>query len=348
MPAEIETAVLADTKAWWGGDKIFDTTNEPMTIERIFEAEPVFAAKVESIKFPITLDTGAIVDAEDYRANVRREYDLDHVKLNVEPKLLGIVKAGYKIFQPFHQAELLTDLLASGELELESALSLRGGSVTVLLARLPDNVVIAGDETAQYVAIVNSYDASYSLTVVFTPIRIVCQNTLNMALSRAKRIFRVRHLGRMEIAIQDVRTALGMTHKYVDALSAYATEMSKKKLTKRQADRFVEILVPVPDEVMRVKAKDGEKDATEEARLANKRAIDNALKLREKIREIEGTTDHLANHRGTGWGWLQAVSTYMDHEKNYRSAESKFMLTLGDPRNILTDAQRALAEVVAR
>lgn len=73
-------------------------------------------------------------------------------------------------------------------MKYETAGSLQDGKKVWLLAKLPDNYIISGDRISPYMVFSNSHDGSGSIKIAMTPIPIVCQNTLNLALSNAKRI----------------------------------------------------------------------------------------------------------------------------------------------------------------
>lgn len=63
-----------------------------------------------------------------------------------------------------------------------------------LLAKLPDSE-ICGDKTEPYVCFSNTHDGSGAVRVCMTPVRVVCNNTLNLALNTAQRAWSVRHVG---------------------------------------------------------------------------------------------------------------------------------------------------------
>ena len=83
----------------------------------------------------------------------------------------------------------ITDDLLGAGVSYETAGSLQGGRKVWLLARMPHRYIIAGDEIAPYLVVMNSHDGSSGIKVAMTPIRVVCQNTLNLALDSAKRIW---------------------------------------------------------------------------------------------------------------------------------------------------------------
>ena len=104
--------------------------------------------------------------------------------------VLGVVTDAYKIVQNT-DAFAFTDNIIGGDVRYETAGSLAGGKRIWLLARLPETEIV-GDKVEQYLVFTNTFDGSGSVRVSCTPIRVVCQNTLNVALSTAKRSWSIR------------------------------------------------------------------------------------------------------------------------------------------------------------
>ena len=124
--------------------------------------EPVYTQSEELIK--------------GYKANVR---DSDR-------KVLGVVTARYKVIQN-EEAFSFTDALLGEGVRYETAGSLQGGRKVWLLARLPHEYIISGEQISPYLVFSNTHDGSGAIKVALTPIRVVCNNTLNLALNTAKR-----------------------------------------------------------------------------------------------------------------------------------------------------------------
>ncbi len=85
------------------------------------------------------------------------------------------------------------------------------------------------------------------LKVAITPIRVVCQNTLNLALSTAKRSWSMIHAGNIEEKFQVARNTLVLAEKYMDKLGKEFETLRRKKLTDKQVKEYIEILLPIED-----------------------------------------------------------------------------------------------------
>ena len=139
--------------------------------------------------------TGAMIPG--YRANVR----------STDDAVLGVVSDRYRIVQNEEAFQFTDDLLGEG-VTYETAGSLQGGKKVWMLARLPRKYLIAGDQVEPYLVIFNSHDGSSGVKVAMTPIRVVCQNTLNLALNTAKRSWTARHTENVLLRVQDARETL--------------------------------------------------------------------------------------------------------------------------------------------
>ena len=141
-----------------------------------------------------------IVAGLDWTVEQRNVYSEDGSQIpgykvntrSTDQATLGIVSDRYKVVQNVDAFQFTDDLLGDG-VTYETAGSLQGGRKVWMLARMPQRYIISGDEIAPYLVVMNSHDGSSGIKVAMTPIRVVCQNTLNLALNTAKRIWAAKH-----------------------------------------------------------------------------------------------------------------------------------------------------------
>lgn len=131
-----------------------------------------------------------------YKANIR----------STDRSVLGIVSDRYKIVQNQDAFQFTDDLLGEG-VTYETAGSLQGGRKVWMLAKMPHRYIISGDEIEPYLVVMNSHDGSSGIKVAMTPIRVVCQNTLNLALGSAKRIWTTKHTENVMSRVYEAREA---------------------------------------------------------------------------------------------------------------------------------------------
>lgn len=238
------------------------------------------------VQEPIITATGDLV--EGYKANVR---DTDH-------RVLGVVTDRYKIAQNT-DAFSFTDALLGEGVRYETAGSLQEGKKVWLLARLPHEYIIAGEHISPYLLFFNSHDGSGAVKVCITPIRVVCNNTLNLALATAKRSWSMVHTGDINGKLEEAKNTLFMAEKYMDSLGKEFEVLRKKNLTDAQVKEYIEILLPIePD--------------------ASSQQIRNVKSLREDLNRRYYDAPDLKGTGKNGYRFINAVSDFATHAKPLR------------------------------
>lgn len=180
--------------------------------------------------------TGRKELVEGYKANVR---DSDR-------KPLGVVTDRYRVIQN-REAFAFTDSLLGEGVRYETAGSLLGGRKVWLLARMPHEYIISGERISPYLLFSNTHDGSGAVRVALTPIRVVCSNTLNLALVTAKRSWSMIHTGNVRSRMKEAEDTLFLAGQYMDSLGKEFEALRKKKLSDRQVMEYIEILLPLEE-----------------------------------------------------------------------------------------------------
>lgn len=175
------------------------------------------------------------------------EFIIPGYKVNVRDSdlaILGIVSDKYRVVQNDEAFAFTDDLLEEG-VRYETAGALQGGRKVWILAKMPKRYEILGDEIEPYFLLMNSHDGSSGFTVAMTPVRVVCNNTLNLALKKAPRIWTSRHttnvLSRMTEAQETyikVKDYMNELDKEIETLAA--KRLSGQVVTKLLAEFFPE------------------------------------------------------------------------------------------------------------
>ena len=227
--------------------------------------------------------------------------------------VLGVVGSRYKPVQNA-DAFAFTDELVGGDVRYETAGSLSGGKRVWMLAKMPDTKVL-DDVVEPYLCLTNSHDGFGSMKVCMTPVRVVCQNTLNMALNKAKRTWNVRHSGNIEGKLAEAQHTLGLANQYMENFAKEAEDLYKIKVAPADFKELTETLFPITAEMTQRK-----EDAQWLLQCQLKEAWD---------------MDDLGNIRGTGWGFINAVSDMTTHRPPARKTdnyqENMFMYTIDAP-----------------
>ena len=136
----------------------------------------------------------------------------------------------YRVVQN-EDAFAFTDALLGEGVTYETAGSLQNGRRTWILAKLPQNYIISGDEITPYLVFMNSHDGTGAIKAAMTPIRVVCQNTLNLALKTAKRTWSADHVGDIQGKMEDARYTLLYADQYMKELGKAIDALRRIKLS---------------------------------------------------------------------------------------------------------------------
>lgn len=163
-------------------------------------------------------------------------------------KFLGVVGNRYQIVQNT-DAFAFTDALLGEGVKYETAGSLKDGKVIWLLARMPETIQILGDEVAPYLVFTNTHDGSGAVRVTMTNVRVVCNNTLNMALKGAKRVWSARHTGSITSKLDDAMETLQFAHNYIEAQKETFEQLHKVKLSDTTVYSTIQNLIPIGEDL---------------------------------------------------------------------------------------------------
>ena len=170
--------------------------------------------------------------------------------------ILGIVGERYT---PLQNEDLFSfgDNLLDGGGRWETAGSIKGGRVVFGSIALANSITLdpngIADKIDNYLLINTSHDGSIAIQASITPVRVVCANTLNLALSSfkgkkaSKQTFKIRHTQTAEGKIAVARQALGLANTYIDEFSELANKLIQTEITKAQFDKIVELAYPEPE-----------------------------------------------------------------------------------------------------
>lgn len=158
--------------------------------------------------------------------------------------MLGVVSDRYRIVQNTEAFSFTDELLGQG-VRYETAGSLMGGRKVWLLARLPREFIIAGERISPYLVFSNTHDGSGAVRVAVTPIRVCCNNTLNLALSTAARSFSMVHTGDVKEKVSEAKQTLFMADNYMENLGREFERLRKQKISDQQVREYIDQLLPI-------------------------------------------------------------------------------------------------------
>ena len=282
MSALLETMFYTREKPWHGlGTRVEEAPNSADALKLAGLNWTVRSEDVLSVR-------GDVIP--EYRANVRDSDDT----------VLGIVGTRYKIVQNT-DAFAFTDALIGGDVRYETAGSLKDGKQVWLLAKMPEQN-IAGDEVEPYLCFSNTHDGSGALRICMTPIRVVCNNTLNPALSTAKRSWAMRHTENIESRMQEAKDCLFLANKYMNSLTEYADVAKKTPVPDAKLKEYLDELFPVIGE-------------------PTDRKISNVKEAKDTFMVCYFAPD-IRKFRGTAWGAMNAMADFVAHAQPHHERKT--------------------------
>lgn len=183
---------------------------------------------------PVFTDSG--IEIPNYKANIR----------DIDQKVLGVVSNRYQVVQN-KDAFDFTDALIGEGCKYETAGSLCGGKRIFLLARMPESKIL-DDSFENYICFTNSHDGFSSIKAVMTPVRVVCQNTLSLALSSAKRQWSTKHIGNLDSKLAEAKHTLELANDYMTEFGKAADILAHTKVTDAEVEAILDELFPVKEE----------------------------------------------------------------------------------------------------
>lgn len=249
--------------------------------------------EVEKHPLEIILPNGETTIVPRQYANIR----------STDSKVLGIVGERYGVFQNRQAFEFGDRLVDDYGAKWHTAGSLFGGTQAWMLMKLPQDVLIAGEESERiqpFICFRNSHDGSSCLEVFTTFTRVVCNNTLTWALADTPRKFSIRHKGDLMRYVSQVQEALGIMFNLLAQLEREGEQLITQEFSTRDFDRMLRELMPEPD--------------SEEQQRKHNMWSDKIAEYRDYF----VNRDNLQNITGTKWGALQAITEVADHNLTLR------------------------------
>lgn len=249
-------------------------------------------------KLPLTAQVGdSMVDVPGKYATIRDN------PVSSQPEVLGVVGELYQVFQNEQHCQFLNTLVDESGAHFETAGSLRGGREVFVTMRLPQHMTIGGeDELRPYIVALNSHDGTSNFRVLTTMVRVVCANTQAAALRSNLGIHTIHHTGDLEVKVEEVRAALGLSFTYLSDFQAEAEKMLATPLREVDFVNKVRRIFPAKHEL------------TDRGKGQYDKKI---LFLRQLF--AEASTNE--NIRGTRWAGYQAVTEYLDHYAPVRAGD---------------------------
>ena len=247
--------------------------------------------------------------------------------------VLGCVGKGYNILQNSECFEFFDSIVKSKLAMFETAGVLGKGERIFITAKLPKQYTIkvaTGDFIEPYIFLTNSHDGAGCVTAAFTTTRIVCNNTLNMALDNCRNKVTLRHTKNMKANLKAAAQIMQINTDFNETLTALLPEMAKTKISDRQFDEIV--IAAFADkatakEFFLLNRNAGQKNESE---IVSTQLINTMAEIREY--NASNSTQLMESTKGTVWGALNAVTGYFQNVEQVAKTESDKLTSILDGR----------------
>ena len=221
--------------------------------------------------------------------------------------VLGVVGSRYTPLQNKSAFTFFDELIGSKEAIYETCGSLRGGKIIWIMSKLPGHIGWSEDPIEMYLILSNAHDGSRQVNVMASPVRVVCNNTLNAAIQNAKVNFEMRHTSGLMDRVVDAREALGIATDYFRELDGVLAALREHRMSEDEIKAYVHGLFPL-------KVSTGEKLSGFEDTLnveigpRIKKYIEKTLELTET-----GKGTDIPGVKGSAYGAFNAAVEFADH-----------------------------------
>ncbi len=292
-------AFLGDRKDIW--HRLGQQMESGMTME---QWEAASGLNWSAVKVPALADCSAL----GLGLGMEPVADRSFIVRSDNAAMLGYVSGeeeakGYKIVQPHEVLSWFAEYIAvDSRFELDTAMSLKGGALICATAKFNGDITVVGEAHRARLLMSTSFDGSYSTTNSMTMTRVVCNNTLDAALTDKRAMVKTRHSTKFK-AEYVAKELAGMAES-VQAYKAMAEAMACRHLSNTDLGAFFRACLDIPMAATR-------KDIS--TRKANQF---------EALTEAYARTLQEGTEAGTAWAAINAVTNYADHDKSTRNGSS--------------------------
>lgn len=250
-------------------------------------------SKIEGIQVP------------DYLATIRTDTQ----------QVLGVVGKDYEVVQNT-EAFNFFDAIVDGEgIQYETAGALGKGERIFITAKLPGYIKVGSDDLIEkYLFLTTSHDGFGSITAAFTPVRIVCQNTLNAALRNSSNSIKIRHTQNAKERLEEAHKVMGISNKLSEELEIIFNRWSKVFITDAEVKKLIQQAMAPSKEVLQ-NLQSGNSD---ELSTCFKNICDNVFEY-----SMINPSQQIPTTKGTLFGAYNSITGYFQNVRSYKNEEAK-------------------------
>lgn len=229
--------------------------------------------------------------------------------------VLGVVGKEYQIVQNIDAFNFFDAIVGGDGIQYETAGALGKGERIFITAKLPGYIKVGtNDLIEKYLFLTTSHDGFGSITAAFTPVRIVCNNTLNAALKNCSNSLKIRHTQNAKERLEQAHKVMGISNNLSAELEGIFNRWSTVRITDIEVKKLIQMAL-VPNKEVLENIKLGKED---ELSTCFKNITDNAFEY-----AMSNETQLLAATKGSLYGAYNAVTGYFQNVRNYKNEEAK-------------------------
>lgn len=221
----------------------------------------------------------------------------------------------YAVLQNVDAFSFFDEIVQGEGIIYETAGALGKGERIFITAKLPTYIKVGNDDVIeQYLFLTTSHDGSESITIAFTPVRIVCNNTLNAALNNCSNTIKIKHTSNAQARLKEVPKIMGMVNTLSPLMEQAFNQWSKIRMTDKEVQKLIQIaLAPNKETIDNIR--DGKAD-------------ENSATYKNQVYAAFGygmmaDTQQLETTKGTLFGAYNAVTGYFQNVRNYKDKDDK-------------------------
>jgi phage/plasmid-like protein (TIGR03299 family) len=304
-------------KAWHGLGKIIE--NYPTSAEALKFAGLDY--KVEKRPLFTGDEVAADILVPDHFATIRTDNE----------KVLGVVGKDYEVVQNVDAFSFFDSIVGGEGIQYETAGALGNGERIFITAKLPNYIKVGNNDLIeQYLFLTTSHNGFGSITAAFTPVRIVCNNTLNAAMHNHSNAIKIRHTANAKQKLEQAHRLMGITNTLSAELEEIFNRWAKIQITDPQVRTLIQrAMVPNKEVLHNLEA--GKED---EISTLFKNMVNNVFEY-----AMTSPTQQQESTKGTLFGAYNAVTGYFQNMRSYKNNEAKLKsLFLGGTAQLRTQS----------
>ncbi|MBV4359096.1 DUF932 domain-containing protein [Pinibacter aurantiacus] len=245
------------------------------------------------------------INVPNYYATIRTDTE----------QVLGVVGKDYEIVQNVDAFSFFDAIVEGDGIQYETAGALGSGERIFITAKLPGYIKVGKEDLIeQYLFLTTSHDGFGSITAAFTPVRVVCANTLSAALKNCSSSIKIRHTVNAKERLEQAHTLMGITNKLSAELNEIFNQWTKVKVTDEEVKKLIQLAM-IPNKEVLKKIETGQEDELSTQ----------FVNICEKTFEytMSAPSQSLETTKGTLFGVYNGITGYFQNVKEYKNDETK-------------------------